>query len=177
MRISDWSSDVCSFDLAAPAAAQDANVVRSTAGDKVKVKVTGQINRAVTFFDDGDDTNINHVDNDISSSRFRIHADGEVTNDFSISGIFELEVQPNASNNVNQDTDDQEEATSDTLMDRRGEVFFTSKAFGRVYMGKGPTASDGSSESDASAAGVIGSGGLNPSLFRDRKSTRLNSSH
>src|SRR3546814_9895658 len=85
MRISDWSSDVCSSDpllgtaavalataaFAAPAAAQDANVVRSSYGDKVQVKITGQINRAVTFVDDGTDTNVNHVDNDISSSRFR----------------------------------------------------------------------------------------------------------
>src|SRR3546814_12456794 len=113
--------------FAAPAAAQDANVVRSSYGDKVQVKITGQINRAVTFVDDGTDTNVNHVDNDISSSRFRIHADGKVTNDFSIGGIFELEVQPNASNNVNQDSDDQQEATSDPLMDRRVEVFLPSK--------------------------------------------------
>src|SRR3546814_17412926 len=82
--------------FAAPAAAQDANVVRSSYGDKVQVKITGQINRAVTFVDDGTDTNVNHVDNDISSSRFRIHADGKVTNDFSIGGIFELAVQPTA---------------------------------------------------------------------------------
>src|SRR3546814_17213061 len=74
-----------------------------------------------------------------------------------------MEVQQNASNVSDQNTSDT--PTDDTLMDRRVEVFFTSKKFGRVYMGKGPTASDGSSESDASAAGVIGSGGLNPSLF------------
>src|SRR3546814_2261524 len=105
MRISDWSSDVCSSDL------------------------------------------VKHVDNDSSSSRFRIHADGQVTSDFSVGGIFELEVQPNESNGANQfDEGDQSNATTDTLKDRRVEVFFTSKKFVRVYMGQGPTASDGTAE-------------------------------
>src|SRR3546814_11162260 len=115
--------------FAAPAAAQDANVVRSSYGDKVQVKITGQINRAVTFVDDGTDTNVNHVDNDISSSRFRIHADGKVTNDFSIGGILELEVKPNASNNVNQESDDQQQSRYATLMDRRVEGLFNNKQF------------------------------------------------
>src|SRR3546814_12168811 len=78
--------------FAAPAAAADnANVVRSSFGDKVQVKITGQINRGVLFADDGENTSVKHVDNDSSSSRFRIHADAKVTSAFSVGGLFELD--------------------------------------------------------------------------------------
>ncbi len=50
--------------MALPAAAADDARVITSSSEKVKVRITGQINRAVLFYDDDFNDGIKHVDND-----------------------------------------------------------------------------------------------------------------
>ena len=75
----------------ATAVAKEGARVIHSAKDQVKLRVSGQINRAVIFADDGFETQTRHVDNDYSSSRFRWQADAKVNNDIKIGGIIEIQ--------------------------------------------------------------------------------------
>src|SRR3546814_13708492 len=78
--------------FAAPAAAADnANVVRSSFGDKVQVKITAQVNRDALFYDDGNESGVKHVNTDPASSSFLIHAAAKVTSHFSTARTFVVE--------------------------------------------------------------------------------------
>ena len=127
--------------------------VVSTQSDKVRVQMYGQVNRAFLAADDGDSSDYYFVDNDHSSSRAGLVAETDVNDDLTIGAKFEFEYQSNPSNEVNQDDKNPDAASFD---DRWIDAQLTSKRFGKLYLGKGSTASDGSSEVDLSGTDVVG---------------------
>jgi len=144
---------------AMPAMAADNAKVITSSSEKVKVRITGQINRAVVYYDDDFNDGIRHIDNDFSSTRFRWHADAKVNNDIKIGGIMEIQAENNSGVTTNlQDT----EGPSDTasLTDRKLEFWIHHNQLGRIYVGKGDTGSNNSSLSTAHAGGVANSTGL-----------------
>ena len=60
------------------------DVVRNTNGDKVALKIYGQVNRAFLFADDGDSSDYYFVDNDNSSSRMGFLGEAKVNEDITI---------------------------------------------------------------------------------------------
>jgi len=152
---------------AMPAMAADNAKVITSSSEKVKVRITGQINRAVIYYDDDFHDGIKHVDNDFSSTRFRWHADAKVNNDIKIGGIMEIQAESNSGlTTALQDTEGPSDSAS--LTDRRLEFWIHHNQLGRVYVGKGDTATNNSSLSTAHAGGVanltaapwLGVGGL-----------------
>jgi len=140
--------------MALPAAAADDARVITSSSEKVKVRITGQINRAVLFYDDDFNDGIKHVDNDYSSTRFRWHADAKVNNDIKIGGLMEIQAENNSTFDTNlQDTEGSGDAAS--LSDRYLEFWVDHTKFGRVYIGKGDPGSNNSSLNNAHASGVI----------------------
>lgn len=140
--------------VALPAAAADDARVITSSSEKVKVRITGQINRAVLFYDDDFNDGIKHVDNDYSSTRFRWHADAKVNNDIKIGGLMEIRAENNSTFDTNlQDTEGSGDAAS--LSDRYLEFWVDHTKFGRVYIGKGDPGSNNSSLNNAHASGVI----------------------
>ena len=120
--------------------------------ERITLSLSGQVNRMVNVANDGDDTKVYHVDNDNSSTRFRLVGTGQVNEDFSIGTNFEVEIQSNDSSKVDQ-IDESEGSV--TFNDRKLEAVFTSKTLGVVSIGQGDTASNSTSEVDLSGAAVI----------------------
>jgi hypothetical protein len=132
------------------------DVVRNENGDKVALKLYGQANRAYLFADDGDSSDSYFVDNDNSSSRVGALAEAQVNDDITFGGRLEIEYQSNPSNVVNQDDKNPGDSGNGTGFDERWvDAQITSKRFGKLYLGKGSTASDGTSEVDLSGTSVV----------------------
>jgi len=135
----------------APAAAQSADPsaaakVVASGSDKVKVTLSGQIHRNAVVVDDGYNTEVLHTDNQLTGSRFRIGGSGKVNSDISVGTMIEMGIIPNSAGVTTQDTANANSGAAGTHEARIVEIFFNSSKFGRVYMGKGASASDGSGE-------------------------------
>jgi hypothetical protein len=135
---------------------EEDNQVVSRKNPNVKVSVSGQVDRGVLYMDDGVDSDIAHVDNDMSSSRVRFEAAGQITDDLSDGTNFEVEFESNPSSGVSLQDDGADTGTP-TFKQRKIELFFKSKTFGAIYLGQGPTASDGVIFSDLSGTGLASS--------------------
>lgn len=117
------------------------------------VVLSGQVNRMLTVADDGNKTKLYNVDNSNSSTRFNIMAQhkpegGELT----VGAQIEVELKSNASSEVSQENEDTGTAS---LRDRKTEVFADHARYGKLWLGQGSTASDGTAEVDTSGTTVI----------------------
>ena len=122
----------------------------ATSGNKnVRLTVSGQINRGVLLADDGDQTEIYHVDNDNSSTRFRFVGEADIGS-VTAGTNFEVEFESNSTNDINQNN----QSTTTTLRERRMEFYLDHERLGRLSVGQGNTASDNTSEVDLSGTSV-----------------------
>lgn len=137
--------------LASPA---DAGGIKSgRSSDKASLTISGQVSRAVSFVDDGENAEILHVDNDNSSTRVRFVGKGQVTDDFSVGTLIEVDYESSNSPTVNQNNG---ETTSPTgFSERHMTVYLDSKKLGRLWIGQGDTASNGTSEVDLSGTAIV----------------------
>ncbi len=129
---------------------------RVTSGnDKIKLAISGQVNRAVMYANNGDRSKVFHVDNDANSTRFKLLGEGRVNEEFGAGAQIVLQIESNSSSAV--DIIDQPKQ-GDVLSDRNLEVWFDSKTLGRLWIGKGETASDTTNNIDLSGTNVIADG-------------------
>lgn len=119
--------------------------------ERVKLTISGQVNRAVNIADDGDDTKAYFVDNDASNSRIRLIGTAKATDDLTLGTRIEFALSPDESGRVSQD----DESPGDFIDERWAEVSLHSKRFGKVSLGKGDTASNNSAEVDLSMTDVV----------------------
>jgi predicted porin len=139
----------------------------------VEVKLSGQINRAIMWADNGKDSSLLNVDNDNSSTRFRFTGSEEVNDFVKVGVVWENEYQSNPSNKVDvgQDNDGESE-----FNDRKLEAYFV-MPFGKVSIGQGDGAGNGTSEEDLSGTSVIMYSGVNDTAgsinFRDNDDTPI----
>ncbi len=119
--------------------------------ERVKLAISGQVNRAVNIADDGKNTAAYYVDNDASNSRVRFVGTAKATDDLTIGTRLEAAFAPNESGDVSQDS----EESGDFTDQRWAEVSLDSKRFGKLSLGKGSTASDNSAEVDLSRTDVV----------------------
>lgn len=131
--------------LAGAVAAQTAH-----AAADMKIKLYGQVDRALLWADDGNESTTYFVDNSNSSTRFGIDAKATMEGGLTVGGKFEAELQSNASSDVNQ----LEEKLDATLKERHMDVWLEG-AFGKFSIGQGNTASNETSEVDLSGTTVI----------------------
>jgi predicted porin len=126
-------------------------VVTSGGGKRVKLAISGQVNRAVNIVDDGKNTEAYYVDNDNSESRVRFVGTAKATDDLTIGSRIELTIAPNKAGEVDQNNQE----TNNVFDQRWSEVSLDSKRFGKLSLGKGATASYTSAAVDLSRTGVI----------------------
>ena len=126
------------------------NTVYSTPG-RVKLAISGQLNRAMNMVDDGKNTKAYYVDNDASNSRVRFVGTAKATDDLTIGSRIEVAIAPNESSQVTQGN----EESGDFFDQRWAEVSLVSKSFGKLSLGKGDTASNNSAEVDLSKTDVV----------------------
>jgi predicted porin len=119
--------------------------------DTVSVSLYGQVNRAIMVVDDGEDSEFFHVDNDNSSSRIGLKAKAKPSEDLTVGAKFEVEFQSNPSNEVNF-----EDGSISAEFKERHIDFYVDSNFGKLSLGQGDMASNGSAEVDLSKTNVIG---------------------
>jgi predicted porin len=124
----------------------------------VDFKISGQINRAALYADDDDTAKWFFVDNDNSSTRFRFTGANDFENDWKVGIVWEVEMQSDASNKVNMDDDGSD--LGDVHFDERKMEFWIEK-WGRMWLGQGDTASNGTSEVDLSGTTVAAYSSVN----------------
>lgn len=106
--------------------------------DNFKVKVFGHINRAAWLANNGHKTSLQFVDNDASSSRAAIQAEGDLTKDLKVGGIYMFEVEQNSTHFTTISHPRDKEIFFKT---RKGEVYVLSQSLGEFYAGHGYMAS------------------------------------
>ena len=126
--------------------------------DDVKLSVSGQVNRGVLFVDNGDQDDIFHVDNDNSSTRVRFIGAGRLDEDITVGTQIEVQFESNSTAAIRIDQDSDRGPNSFT--ERKLELYADSKRLGRLWVGQGDTASNGSSEVDLSGTAVIAYSGI-----------------
>ena len=127
-----------------------AAILAASPAQAVDFGISGQINRAMMYVDDGHTGKWFFVDNENSSTRFRFTGSNEFENSWKVGIVWEVEMQSNASNEVNMEIND----TSDITFRERKMEFWVSQTYGKVWMGQGDTASNGTSEVDLSGTTV-----------------------
>jgi len=87
----------------------------TSGNDKIKLAISGQINRAVVVANDGYNSTLYHVDNTVSNSRFRLVGTAGINSDLTLGTRLEVAVSPDRSSAVSQ----QQKTLSDTYFDQR----------------------------------------------------------
>ena len=112
--------------------------------------ISGQINRAMMYVDDGNRGRWFFVDNENSSSRFRFTGSNEFENAWKVGIVWEVEMQSNSSDEVSMDVND---IDGITFRERKLE-FWVAQRFGKGWLGQGDMASNGTAEVDLSGTDV-----------------------
>jgi len=122
----------------------------------MKLVVSGHINRAIAYTDNGSRSGITHVTSNFSRSRVRWIGSGKINDDMSIRTVIELGNQ--SAIGTQQDIGDTADAGNNgtaTLDERHIDMQITSKSMGKIYMGQGSTGSESTSEVDLSGTGLV----------------------
>ena len=128
-----------------------ADKVVTSGEERVKLIISGQVNRAVNIVDDGKNTEAYFVDNDNSESRVRFVGTAKINDDLTLGSRIELTIAPNKDGQVDQNNKE----TNNIFDQRWTEVSLESKRFGKLSLGKGATASYTAGAVDLSQTGVI----------------------
>ena len=125
----------------------------------IRLSVSGQVNRAVLYVDDGADDQVFNVDNDNSSTRVRFVGSGSFNEEISAGTVIEVQFESNSTADIKMNQDG---ATTgdDNFTQRKLELYVDHKRYGRLWLGQGSTASDGTSEVDLSGTEVISYSGI-----------------
>ncbi len=117
---------------------------------KVNVKVSGQVNRAVSYADNDINDDILFVDNNASGTRIRFTGDTELPSGNKVGVHWESQYQDNDSSVIDIDDGD----SGSAFKGRFREIWF-SGAWGKLYLGQGNGAANGTSETDLSGTFII----------------------
>jgi hypothetical protein len=130
------------FAFAAPVATTaEAGSIKN--GNATDLKVYGQVNRNMMFYNDGEESGYRHQDGDNGSTRFGLAASGKVNESVSMGAKLEVELQSNNPNNISQNT---EADSTSSFAHRKSEIYISHKQFGKLVMGQSSTISDGMSD-------------------------------
>jgi predicted porin len=133
----------CCADLEERVAELEATTARK--GNRVvSLQVYGQVNKALMYFDNGDDSDTYVVDNDSSTSRLGFKGSAKIKPGWSAGYNMEFDLQ--ADSNSNRVTVDDDEGGGLELRIRQNYVYVESEQLGRLSIGQGDSASNGTSE-------------------------------
>ena len=149
----------------------------TSGSQRMRVAISGQVDRLLNLADDGKSTKAYFVDNNVSVSRLRLAATGQISEDLSAGTNMELAISPNNSGDVSQVNEDGSQ--KDEF--RKVEALLQSKTWGDVFFGKGDPATKDIARMDLSGTDVLAyastgdpAGGL---LFRTKDGEDLTSTN
>jgi hypothetical protein len=122
----------------------------SSARDTIKVSLSGQVDRALLYGNDGKSNAIRNVDNIISSTRFRLVGEGRVAPETTLGTNLEMELRPNLSNQQTITQNLPQAAGNVFPTVRQAELYVAGLGWGDVRLGFGSTASYLTNEFDLS---------------------------
>jgi predicted porin len=115
----------------------------------LQVQLYGQVNRALMFADDGQQSKTFFVDGESSGTRFGIMGSAQVAPGLRAGARFEVEYQSNSSDSVSMTT-----PTSNPGLAERWFDVFVEGSWGRVNLGQGSGAADDASTVDLSGTAL-----------------------
>jgi predicted porin len=125
------------------------------AAQAVDFKISGQINRAVLWGDNGNDSDTKFVDNDNSSTRFRFTGSNDFNDVWTVGIVWENQMESNSSADTDIDIGTNGDTADVTFTERKMEFYVAHKTFGKLTLGQGDTASNSTSEVDLSGTDVV----------------------
>jgi hypothetical protein len=132
--------------------------------DKVRLTLSGQVDRAVLYADNGVNARAMHVDNDNYPTLIRINGEGDYNKDLKVGGTIELALNSNLSDNVDLGQATSAPTASSTALPafavakRKLEVYAQHTQYGKLSLGQGDTASKNVSLIDLSGTHLLTDG-------------------
>ena len=157
--------------FAGPASAANKNIVSS--GSKVHIAITGQVGRVVSIVDDGNTTNIHHTNTNFSGTRVRFVGTAKAWDNLTIGTRIEFQFDSRNSNVSGNDTagagQDEDQGDVNGIDQRYQDITFAG-SWGKFYIGKVDSASNGTAEVDLSGTNIaldvnVGNAGFGGSSF------------
>jgi hypothetical protein len=126
----------------------------TSGGNRVMLSLSGQIDRALLWGNDGIASNLRQVDNNNSSTRIRIVGEARPLEE-TVAGInLETEIRPNSSATQTLTQNLPQPASAVTYTIRQAEIYGGNPNYGELRLGFGSTASYLTTEVDLSATAV-----------------------
>lgn len=151
----DFGGDCCA-DLEERVAELEATTARK-GNRKVSLTISGHVNEAVMFWDDGGESNAYIVDTQNDQSNFSFSGDAAISPDLTAGFSILIRLQDSLSGEVSQDDDD---TGLDPLLLWEANWFLESRRLGKVTVGLASRVSDGAPEQDLSETGLAGYAGV-----------------
>lgn len=169
VQAADLGGDCCA-DLEERVAELEATTVRK-GNRKVSVKLSGQINRQIMWWDDGEDSDVYLTDGGFTHSRWRITGSATISPGRTAGFHYENDIvvsnDPNSISNCNGNATGSHcpflpngNSTDDL---RYAELWIKDDKLGKVSLGQGDMASNGTAEVDLSGTGWVMGGSDNAS--------------
>jgi predicted porin len=147
----DLGGDCCA-DLEERIAELEATTARK-GNRKVKLEVSGQVNEAILWWDDGVESNAGVYTNDDARTRFRFRGSAKISDDVSAGYLLEIGSRGANSKRFTQDNPD---GDPDVGLDLRHSVWYLdSKKFGRVWVGLTGGAGENVTEVNLAATAAV----------------------
>jgi predicted porin len=115
------------------------------AAHAVKYKLSGQINRAAVYQNDGQNSDVQFIDNESSGTRWRLTGSEDIGSGMKVGFNWEWQNSSNGGGSGIRDTSSGSESQSQAM--RKAEVWF-SGGWGKVSLGQGDGAGNGATEVD-----------------------------
>ena len=142
----------CCADLEERIAELEATTARK-GNRKVSLEISGQVNEAIMFWDDGFESNVYQVTNDNSRTRFRVKGDAKIVDGWKAGYMIELGAR---GANSKRSTQDDPKGDGAGLLDIRHSYWFIdSKEIGRLSVGLTAGAAESVTEINLSQTGSI----------------------
>jgi hypothetical protein len=139
----DLGGDCCA-DLEERIAELEATTARK-GNRKVSLTVSGLVNEAVLFWDDGREQNAYVVTNETTQDRVRFLGQAQISKDWSAGHLLELGLRGAREDRVNQDDPD-DGSSANGVSVRHSAWFLSNKDYGKVWVGQTSDAADGITE-------------------------------
>lgn len=132
------------------------------AAHAVKYAISGQVNRAMVFQDDGVQSDVRSVDSISSGTRFRFLGSEDLGNGMKVGMSYEMQTSSNPSSSSRPDQN--AARNTDALQVRQANVWFSGN-WGKLSIGQLDGAGNGAVESDLSGTIMAGTGATGRNSF------------